>query len=202
MRPRDRELRVAEHDLTSRPASSACATVNAALATASPTSTIGGQLFAGASSSTTTTGKGHKQATQTTGESNEARLDSPAASPTASPSPAGEAEGISYAASHGLSGASASASSTASAIKGVISSASATLSAGRAGATPSTAVANTTTSGPTGTFSAPHYVIYADEWLNSMPSVSDLGSYNRFILAFWMTNQGAVDVSSFVGSRD
>ena len=26
-----------------------------------------------------------------------------------------------------------------------------------------------------------------------MPSASDIGNYNRFILAFWMSNQGAVD---------
>ncbi|KAK4689927.1 hypothetical protein P7C73_g190, partial [Tremellales sp. Uapishka_1] len=42
-------------------------------------------------------------------------------------------------------------------------------------------------------FSAPHYVIYADNWLNTMPAASDLASYNRFILSFWMTNSGAVD---------
>ncbi len=39
-------------------------------------------------------------------------------------------------------------------------------------------------------------VIYADEWLNTMPSVSDLEGYNRFILAFWMSTSGAVDVSA------
>ncbi|KAK8849537.1 hypothetical protein IAR55_004871 [Kwoniella newhampshirensis] len=49
------------------------------------------------------------------------------------------------------------------------------------------------TSIPPSGFSAPHYVIYADEWLTEMPSVSDLVSYNRFILAFWMTTAGAVD---------
>jgi hypothetical protein len=45
----------------------------------------------------------------------------------------------------------------------------------------------------TNTFSAPHYVVYADEWLSRMPSVADLEMYNRFILAFWMSDSGAVD---------
>jgi chitinase len=31
------------------------------------------------------------------------------------------------------------------------------------------------------------------DWLDSMPSVDSLAAYNRFILAFWMTNQGPVD---------
>lgn len=46
---------------------------------------------------------------------------------------------------------------------------------------------------PSGTYFAPHYVIYADEWLSQMPSASDISSYNRFILAFWMSNSGEVD---------
>ncbi|OCF46041.1 hypothetical protein I317_00129 [Kwoniella heveanensis CBS 569] len=56
---------------------------------------------------------------------------------------------------------------------------------------------NETTSSPLGSYSAPHYVVYADNWLYNMPSVSDLSSYNRFILAFWMSNQGAVDNAQF-----
>ncbi|ORX37948.1 glycoside hydrolase superfamily [Kockovaella imperatae] len=47
--------------------------------------------------------------------------------------------------------------------------------------------------GSNGKFAAPHYVIYADDWLDQMPSASDIGNYNRFILAFWMSDQGAVD---------
>lgn len=50
-----------------------------------------------------------------------------------------------------------------------------------------------TTSSTPGSYSAPHYVIYADNWLESMPSADTIGQYNRFILAFWMSNQGAVD---------
>jgi chitinase len=43
-------------------------------------------------------------------------------------------------------------------------------------------------------FTAPHYVIYADNWLDSMPTVAQIGSYNRFILSFWMSQgRGAVD---------
>lgn len=40
---------------------------------------------------------------------------------------------------------------------------------------------------------APHYVIYADSWLGTMPDVSELGYFNRFILAFWEATAGAVD---------
>ena len=47
--------------------------------------------------------------------------------------------------------------------------------------------------GSVGNWKAPHMVIYADDWLDTMPSASDIGNYNRFILAFWMSNQGAVD---------
>ncbi|KAL1413211.1 hypothetical protein Q8F55_000963 [Vanrija albida] len=57
----------------------------------------------------------------------------------------------------------------------------------------------TTTPAPTqtvkaGKFSAPHYVIYSDSWLANglMPTVAQLGGFNRFILAFDMTI-GAVD---------
>lgn len=31
------------------------------------------------------------------------------------------------------------------------------------------------------------------DWLSSMPAALDLASYNRFILAFWMAQPGAVD---------
>ncbi|WWD20162.1 hypothetical protein CI109_104638 [Kwoniella shandongensis] len=82
-------------------------------------------------------------------------------------------------------------------------SASATFSSHRASSTES-ASASAVSATPTGKtnetiipisggFSAPHYVIYADEWLYEMPAVSDLTAYNRFILAFWMTDTGAVD---------
>ncbi|WOO76896.1 uncharacterized protein LOC62_01G000509 [Vanrija pseudolonga] len=45
-----------------------------------------------------------------------------------------------------------------------------------------------------GKFNAPHYVIYADSWLagGNMPTVAQLGGFNRFVLAFDMT-VGAVD---------
>ncbi|WVQ96121.1 hypothetical protein IAU59_003223 [Kwoniella sp. CBS 9459] len=66
---------------------------------------------------------------------------------------------------------------------------------GSAASSTSTGKSSPTT--PLGSYSAPHYVIYADEWLYDMPSVSDLASYNRFILAFWMSNQGAVDDAQF-----
>ncbi|OXC68759.1 hypothetical protein AYX13_02685 [Cryptococcus neoformans] len=45
----------------------------------------------------------------------------------------------------------------------------------------------------TGGWSAPHHVIYADRWLSAMPDVSELDSFNRFILAFWESSGGAVD---------
>jgi len=56
-----------------------------------------------------------------------------------------------------------------------------------------THTSKTNTSTSTGSFEAPHYVIYSDSWLTVMPSVQDLAAYNRFILAFWMSNSGAVD---------
>ncbi|WWC73530.1 uncharacterized protein I206_107502 [Kwoniella pini CBS 10737] len=66
-----------------------------------------------------------------------------------------------------------------------------------ASASASAATAKTTGS-PSGSFSsAPHYVIYSDMWLTEMPSVDVLSNFNRFILAFWMTNQGAVDNAQF-----
>lgn len=45
----------------------------------------------------------------------------------------------------------------------------------------------------TGEWCAPHHVIYADRWLGTMPDVSVLGDFNRFILAFWEAGTGAVD---------
>jgi hypothetical protein len=47
--------------------------------------------------------------------------------------------------------------------------------------------------GSPGNWGAPHYVIYSDYWLHSMPDVSLLTEFNRFILAFWMSDRGAVD---------
>ncbi|WWC92982.1 uncharacterized protein L201_007946 [Kwoniella dendrophila CBS 6074] len=57
---------------------------------------------------------------------------------------------------------------------------------------------NSTTGSPSSSYSnAPHYVIYSDYWLTEMPSVDVLSNFNRFILAFWMTNTGAVDNAQF-----
>ncbi|CAD6569884.1 MAG: hypothetical protein TREMPRED_005496 [Tremellales sp. Tagirdzhanova-0007] len=50
-----------------------------------------------------------------------------------------------------------------------------------------------TSSGSSGSFVAPHYVIYADNWLDSMIPAETVGSFNRFILAFWMSSEGPVD---------
>lgn len=47
--------------------------------------------------------------------------------------------------------------------------------------------------GSPGHWGAPHYVVYSDYWLHTMPDVSDLTDFNRFILAFWMSDRGAVD---------
>lgn len=62
--------------------------------------------------------------------------------------------------------------------------------AGSTTAKPSTNLASSTLMSE---WSAPHYVIYADSWLSTMPDVSELGSFNRFILAFWEASAGAVD---------
>lgn len=86
---------------------------------------------------------------------------------------------------HGAS-ASLSASSSLSASKSLSSSAS--LSASVSTAKPSASGATHGLS-----FSAPHWVIYSDYWLFTMPDVTLLTSYNRFILAFWMSDRGAVD---------
>nr|XP_019043356.1 hypothetical protein I302_07931 [Kwoniella bestiolae CBS 10118]OCF22286.1 hypothetical protein I302_07931 [Kwoniella bestiolae CBS 10118] len=57
---------------------------------------------------------------------------------------------------------------------------------------------NHTTGSPSSSYSsAPHYVIYSDYWLFEMPSVDVLSNFNRFILAFWMTDRGAVDNAQF-----
>ena len=47
--------------------------------------------------------------------------------------------------------------------------------------------------GSTVNWNAPHHVVYSDYWLQSMPDVSLLVDFNRFILAFWMSERGAVD---------
>lgn len=47
--------------------------------------------------------------------------------------------------------------------------------------------------GSPGHWGAPHYVVYSDYWLHTMPDVSVLTEFNRFILAFWMSDRGAVD---------
>lgn len=103
-----------------------------------------------------------------------------ASQPSLSPSPSGIVEDG--------TGASASASaSTRDAKSKSRHSASATA------ASSSKAAQATSVTPPSGSFSAPHYVIYADNWLSKMPSAAELGSYNRFILAFWMVQPGAVD---------
>jgi hypothetical protein len=48
-------------------------------------------------------------------------------------------------------------------------------------------------SGSTGNWNAPHHVVYSDYWLHTMPEASQLTDFNRFILAFWMSERGAVD---------
>lgn len=88
------------------------------------------------------------------------------------------------------------------------SSATITTSAALATATSNATTGSDTTPSTLGTFTAPHYVVYADselhptdhsfmlissDWLFSMPSAKTIGSYNRFVLAFWMTNRGPVD---------
>ncbi|ODO00677.1 hypothetical protein L198_03002 [Cryptococcus wingfieldii CBS 7118] len=75
------------------------------------------------------------------------------------------------------------------------STASASQSSSAATASASSSASSNTSSNNTSstTWSAPHYVIYADEYLSEMPSASELSSYNRFILAFWQYDGGAVD---------
>jgi len=114
--------------------------------------------------------------------------------------PAGDLHRLSFSSTTAASGAAAtaaagSASVSASAVDVSASvSASGTSSAAVASASATTAV---TSSGSGGSASAPHWVIYSDAWLTAMPSVSDLQGYNRFILAFWMSNSGAVDNAQF-----
>ncbi|XAO25541.1 hypothetical protein I312_104369 [Cryptococcus bacillisporus CA1280] len=68
----------------------------------------------------------------------------------------------------------------------------ASVSYAAATASSTTAMSNSAST-PTSEWSAPHYVIYADSWLGTMPDVSELGPFNRFILAFWEASTGAVD---------
>lgn len=49
------------------------------------------------------------------------------------------------------------------------------------------------TSTSTGSLAAPHYVVYSDSWLVDMPHTSAVEGYNRFILAFWLSDTGAAD---------
>ncbi|RXK36071.1 hypothetical protein M231_06665 [Tremella mesenterica] len=42
-------------------------------------------------------------------------------------------------------------------------------------------------------FDGPRFVVYADNWLNTMPDVSALNGYNTFVLAFWLSDRGASD---------
>ncbi|KIR34594.1 hypothetical protein I352_02845 [Cryptococcus deuterogattii MMRL2647] len=65
--------------------------------------------------------------------------------------------------------------------------------AATAGSTTAKPSTNSASSTLMSEWSAPHYVIYADNWLSTMPDVSELGSFNRFILAFWEASAGAVD---------
>lgn len=84
---------------------------------------------------------------------------------------------------------------TSSASDGSAPTTNASVSYPAATASSTTTAASSSHSAPTnlGGWSAPHYVIYADRWLSAMPDVSELSSFNRFILAFWESNGGAVD---------
>ncbi|KAJ9104118.1 hypothetical protein QFC19_004102 [Naganishia cerealis] len=77
-------------------------------------------------------------------------------------------------------------------------------SATSSSATSSSAVTTASTSipatGTTATLASPHYVIYSDAWLTSMPSLSDVAGYNRFLLAFWLSDRGAADNALFWSS--
>lgn len=46
-----------------------------------------------------------------------------------------------------------------------------------------------------GHWQAPHYVIYTDYGEMNIPDASELTEFNRFILAFWMSDRGAVDMA-------
>lgn len=63
----------------------------------------------------------------------------------------------------------------------------------------STAVASNSTAAPgggsPGNWQAPHYVIYTDYGEMNIPDVSELKDFNRFILAFWLSDRGAVDMA-------
>lgn len=58
----------------------------------------------------------------------------------------------------------------------------------------------TSTSTSSDSLAAPHYVIYSDAWLTSMPSLSEVSGYNRFILAFWLSDIGPADNALFWSS--
>jgi hypothetical protein len=45
--------------------------------------------------------------------------------------------------------------------------------------------------------SSAHYVIYSDAWLVDMPHTSAVQGYNKFILAFWLSDKGAADNAAF-----
>lgn len=79
--------------------------------------------------------------------------------------------------------------------KGISGSASASVSATGSVSVSASAASpsKSSSSGSATSWSAPHYVIYSDNWMDTMPDASLLSSYNRFILAFWMSDRGAVD---------
>ncbi|KAI9632985.1 glycoside hydrolase superfamily [Dioszegia hungarica] len=121
---------------------------------------------------------------------------SPKASSAASPtvlqadSPASSASSAASASPRGSSSGSSSPTSTQLSSTTSTTSTTAKISAS---ATPTTKGVVTATPSSIDRYSAPHYVIYSDYWLFSMPDVSTLKAFNRFVLAFWMSDQGPVD---------
>ena len=53
------------------------------------------------------------------------------------------------------------------------------------------------TSTPLPNLGTAHYVIYSDAWLTEMPYQSAVQGFNKFILAFWLSDKGAVDNAAF-----
>ena len=57
----------------------------------------------------------------------------------------------------------------------------------------------TPTSTPLPDLGTAHYVIYSDAWLTEMPHTSAVQGFNKFILAFWLSDRGAADNAAFWG---
>jgi hypothetical protein len=55
----------------------------------------------------------------------------------------------------------------------------------------------TPTSTPPPDLGNAHYVIYSDAWLTEMPHTSAVQGFNKFILAFWLSDRGAADNAAF-----